>query len=164
MASLLFWLYTTVELLGLVAFCMIVYLLRLKRNAGRSMVKLTCIGVWSILDASAFCFLLAMYSILHKSRVDQISLLISLLLFIASIYCFVHGLVQRNSIAENGIIIYGPFPHLLKWEDIRRFRVQGRRIYLEDQKGYASIDILNRDVNAVERALENKMGLKRSER
>ena len=150
------WICAVAVLSSLLLAIMMGYLLILKRKSGISLIKIRSIGTISLFATSAISFISSILIFYNKETIG-VWLIISLMLLTLSLYCLIQGLVQRNSISEKGIIVFTPFPYLLKWENIKSFYVNKKQIFLKKDKGYTSIDILNRDIKAIRTVISSNI-------
>lgn len=157
MDELIFWIYILAIIAGSLFFGMSIYLVNLKIKSGISLVKLKCIGTISLFTTCGISFTTCILIIWGKSEISNGMLVMSFVLFISSIYFFIQGVVQRNSISEKGIVIFTPFPYLLKWEKIQDFHISKKQIFFKKNTGYISVDILNRNIKTLDIVISSKV-------
>lgn len=127
----------------------------IKRRAGRSLIKIYNYKFSIFCSLGIVFFVISTYSMFLKINKDSIFIAITMLLL--DIYFIGCSIIIRNSVCEKGIIVLENFPIFIKWNDVQRFGVNGKIIYVEKKKGYASMDVSSENIKDLEEILSEKI-------
>lgn len=141
--------------LTLIPMIMLIILIKIKIKSGKSLIKIINYEFYIFLILSFAFFTISLYVVIMGRNAE--SLMVTSLMFSLSIYFGTFSIITRNSITRKGIIILSGIPHLLKWQDIQRFAISGRRIYFKSQKGYSSIIVYNKNIKDFQNLLNIKI-------
>ncbi|NMM64788.1 hypothetical protein HBE96_19460 [Clostridium sp. P21] len=126
-----------------------------KRKSGKSLVKIKNFEVTIFYVVAVLYLIIPLCIMLFKKEKPLIPIIVTMM--ILSAYLISCALIIKNSISEKGIIVLNGFHFLIKWNDIKRFAVNGKKIYFEKNNGYFSIVLNKNNVKDVEKILSSKI-------
>lgn len=139
----------------LIVLATIVTFIIIKRKSGKSLIKI------KNYDFILFCALGIVFfgisAYMAFLKVNKGFIIVAATMLFISIYCISCSIIIRNSVCEKGIVILNNFPFFIKWSDIQRFGINGKIIYFENKKGYASIKVSDKNIKHIEEILSAKI-------
>lgn len=134
------------------------FLFAVKIRAGKSIGKIKSLEAVLFLIIGIICLGSSVYCLLLPESDGHA--FIAGPMFTLSLYFIGYSRIYENSLTEKGIIVLNNFPVLLKWDEIKRFAVNGNKIYFEKSNGYVSIAVNKQCIEDLEKIISDRVECK----